>query len=86
MLSGHEGELVSVTIDVEARSLETLLEALSQVTFPINPQIYHGPTTRVEFPAYDTRLEEVRHAMAVCGFDAAHLHAVSMLEKMAASH
>jgi len=83
MLSGNEGELVSVSIDVEARSLESLLEVLSQVTFPINPQIYHGPVTTVEFPAYDTRLAEVRQTLVASGFDVESVHAVSMLHKMA---
>ena len=83
MLSGNEGELVSVSIDVEARSLESLLEVLSQVTFPINPQIYHGAITTVEFPAYDTRLEEVRRVLAAGGFDVDNVHAVSMLHKVA---
>jgi hypothetical protein len=83
MLSGNEGELVSVSIEVDARSLESLLEVLSQVTFPINPQIYHGPITTVEFPAYETRLEEVRRTLATYGFDAEDVHAVSMLAKVA---
>lgn len=86
MLSGNEGELVSVSVEVDARSLESLLEALSQVTFPINPQIYHGPITTVEFPAYESRLDEVRRALAVQGFDLGRVHAVSMLEKVAAAH
>ena len=40
-LSGSEGTLVSVSICVDPRHLEPLLEALAQVSFPINPQIYH---------------------------------------------
>ena len=83
MLSGNEGELVSVSIDVDARSLESLLEVLSQVTFPINPQIYHGPITTVEFPAYATRLEEVRRTLSASGFDVESVHSVSMLHKVA---
>ena len=83
MLSGQEGELVSVSVEVDPRSLESLLEVLSRVTFPINPQIYHGPVTTVEFPAYDARLDEVRHTIQAAGFDPASVHSVSMLAKVA---
>jgi hypothetical protein len=83
MLSGNEGELVSVSVEVDPRSLESLLEALANVTFPINPQIFHGTVTTVEFPAYETRLEEVRRTLAASGFDPASVHSVSMLEKVA---
>ena len=66
LLSGSKGALVSVSINVDPRHLESLLEALSQVSFPINPQIYHDAllvyryadereeteaTTLVEFPS-----------------------------------
>ena len=57
-LCGSEGELVSVSISVDPRDLEGLLEALAHISFPINPQIYHAdghsPQARtvVEFPAY----------------------------------
>ena len=40
-LSTAEGALVSVSIHAEPHCLESLLEALAQVSFPINPQIYH---------------------------------------------
>src|SRR5664279_6422817 len=40
-LSTAEGALVSVSIHVEPHCLESLLEALALVSFPINPQIYH---------------------------------------------
>ena len=85
MLSGHEGELVSVSVDVEPRALESLLEVLSEVTFPINPQIYHGALTTVEFPAYESRLDEVRQTLARAGFDPQSVHSVSMLVKVAGS-
>ena len=76
-LSTAEGALVSVSIHVEPHCLESLLEALAQVSFPINPQIYHDAAliyryadgreqtesiTLVEFPAYEGRLDEVRSA------------------------
>lgn len=86
MLSGNEGELVSVSVDVDPRSLEALLEALSQVTFPINPEIHHGAVTTVEFPAYQARLDEVRRMLAAAGFDPARVHFVGMLQKVAAAH
>jgi len=38
-LSTAEGALVSVSIHVEPHRLESLLEALALVSFPINPQI-----------------------------------------------
>ena len=77
-LSTAEGALVSVSIHAEPHCLESLLEALAQVSFPINPQIYHDaalvyrfadgreqtvPITLVEFPAYENRLDEVRRAV-----------------------
>ena len=40
-LCGREGVLVSVSIHVDPRHLESLLEALAHLQFPINPQIYH---------------------------------------------
>jgi hypothetical protein len=77
--------------------LEALLEALAQVTFPINPQIYHDAVlvyrypdqheesesaTLVEFPAYAGRLEEVRRALAANGFDPAGVQVTSMLAEI----
>ena len=73
-LSGSEGELVSVSISVDPRDLEALLEALAHTDFPINPQIFHadGHSTQartiVEFPAYAGGLPQVRAALT--GFDA----------------
>ena len=96
-LSGSEGDLVSVSISVDPRRLESLLEALAQISFPINPQIYHDAAlvycfadgreagedvTLVEFPAYDGRLEEVRRALAAFGFDASSVQVAGMLDGM----
>lgn len=64
VLCGSEGELVSVSISVDPRDLEALLESLACIDFPINPQIYHGACTTVEFPAYAGRLQQVRTAVA----------------------
>ena len=100
-LSTAEGALVSVSIHVEPDHLESLLEALSQVDFPINPQIYHDaalvyryadgrredePATLVEFPAYEGRLDEVRAVLESYDFPADCLHAVSMLDEIQAEH
>lgn len=96
-LSGREGDLVSISIRVEARYLESMLEALAQVSFPINPQIYHDAamvyvypdghqeaeaTTLVEFPAYAARLDEVRRAVESHGFDPATVHVTAMLDEI----
>ena len=82
LLSGSEGELVSVSITVDPRDLEGLLEALAHVDFPINPQIYHGAATIVEFPAYAGQLPQVRAALAACGIDAAAIRVARMLEQI----
>jgi len=96
-LSGREGALVSVSIDVDPRLLESLLEALAQTGFPINPQIYHDAAvtylyadgreetqtaTLVEFPAYEGRLDEVRNALDSHGFEPASICATSMLDEI----
>ena len=93
-LSTAEGALVSVSIHAEPHSLESLLEALAQVSFPINPQIYHDAAliyryadgreqtesiTLVEFPAYEGRLVEVRTALEAYGFPADCMRAVIVL-------
>jgi hypothetical protein len=96
-LSSREGDLVSVSIDVAARDLEALLEALARVDFPINPQIYHDAevvyrygdghektesATLIEFPAYAGRLKEVREALAASGFDPASVSVTGMWEEI----
>ncbi len=83
-LSGSEGALVSVSISVEPPRLEGLLDALAHLDFPINPQIYHaaGPATVVEFPAYETRLPEIRAMLQACGFGAGTLSATAMLDSI----
>jgi len=92
-----EGQLVSVSIRVEPHGLESLLEALAQVSFPINPQIYHDAalvyryaddreetesTTLVEFPAYEGHLGEVRTALQSYSFEPAAMLVVSMLDEI----
>lgn len=81
-LSGREGELVSVSISVEPRELESLLEALAMVRFPINPQINHYPETVVEFPSYEGGLAEVRQALRAGGFDPRAMRVKSMIEEL----
>lgn len=84
MLSGNEGELVSVSVEVEARDLESLLDALARVSFPVNPQIYHDAVTLVEFPAYAQQVEEVREALAAFGFDPSQVRILDMLARLRA--
>ncbi|HWQ53492.1 MAG TPA: hypothetical protein VN442_07390 [Bryobacteraceae bacterium] len=94
-LAGSEGILNSIVVHVEPRHLEALLDALAQLSFPINPQIYHDasveyiyangrreaePTTLVEFPAYDNGVAEVREALASYGLPPDALHVTDMLE------
>lgn len=67
-LHGSEGELISISVRVEPRLLEQLLETLAQLPFPIHPQIYHLPGTIVEFPAYASWLGEVRDSLKRAGF------------------
>ncbi|MDR3702582.1 MAG: hypothetical protein P4L56_23250 [Candidatus Sulfopaludibacter sp.] len=81
-LSESEGALVSVSIQVAPRHLESLLEALASIEFPINPQIYHelGVSAVVEFPAYENHLGEVRQALRTSGFDPDCLRVTGMLD------
>jgi len=96
-LAGDEGELMLVSIAVEPRRLERLLETLALLDFPVNPEICHdapvvhaypdgheetGTATLVEFPAYHARLDQVRGALAAAGFDADSLDAASMLAEI----
>ena len=95
VLCGREGALVSVSINVDPRHLESILEALAEIDFPINPQIYHDAalvyrfadgheeavsTTLVEFPAYEHWLSAVRRAVEAFGFDADSVHVTDMLD------
>jgi hypothetical protein len=96
-LNGREGELLSVSIAVDPAFLESLLESLAQVSFPINPQIYHEArivtvyadqreeslnTTLVEFPAYEGQLEEVRRVVIAYGFEPSSILVSGMLEQI----
>jgi hypothetical protein len=94
LLAGSEGELVSVSIDVDPRYLESLLEALARLAFPVNPQIYHDAemvygyadgreevrsTTLVEFPAYEGQLGEVRATLELFSFEPGCVQITNML-------
>ena len=71
-LFGREGELISLSIAIEPKLLEDLLEALAGLDFPVNPQLYHRPAqVLVEFPAYSNQVEQVREVLQQQGFDAA---------------
>jgi hypothetical protein len=97
VLSGSEGELVSVDVAVDPRLLERALEALAHLGFPVNPQIYHQaaigrvfpggeerlePVTIVEFPAFSRRLGEVQHALRKFGLPAQCVHVRRMLDEI----
>ncbi len=96
-LSSTEGTLVSIAIRVEPRHLESLLEVLARLEFPINPQIYHDAeiiflhpdgydepvaTTLVEFPAYHRRVDDVYRALDRGGFDRDSVLVTSMLDEL----
>ena len=97
VLAGSDGPLVSISIDVDARDLESLLEALARLSFPVNPQIYHEAAliylypdggqeaqavTLVEFPAYAGQIDEVREALASFAFDPGRAHVTDMLAEL----
>ena len=83
ILCGAEGELILVRVSIAPRRLEDVLECLAQVSFPINPQIIHGLPTVVEFPAYESRVAEVREALAHDGIPADAVTVVRMIEQIA---
>jgi len=96
-LESSEGALISVSVSVEPKLLEDLLDALAQLQFPINPQIYHDaalryvyadgreemlPTTLVDFPAYAGRLPEIRRVLEAYRFAPDSLQVTSMLDEI----
>jgi hypothetical protein len=68
-MSGRLSELVQVRVSTDPRCLEELLDCLAGLSFPINPQIYHGVPTIVEFPAYESQIPQVRSALRAYNFD-----------------
>lgn len=96
-LAGSEGELVSVHVCVAPRHLERVLEILSSLPFPINPQIYHQAgmgyvypdgreelesATIVEFPAFSEQLPDVRRILKEGGLPPDCAHVRAMLEQL----
>jgi hypothetical protein len=81
-LFGAEGELVSVRISVEPAELEFLLDTLAQLPFPVNPEIFHGWPTTVEFPAYRSRLAELRQILSRRGIQTKTVQVSSMLDEI----
>ncbi|MCP5119055.1 MAG: hypothetical protein GY953_50270 [bacterium] len=88
---------MSVRVCVEPRLLEKLLEALSRLSFPINPEIYHQagvgyvyadgreevkPATMVEFPAFSGHLEEVREVILGSELPRDSVHVRGMFENI----
>jgi hypothetical protein len=74
VLRGQDGELVFVSVRVNSRLLEELLDALARLEFPINPEIRHGhPYTLVEFPAYDGHITEIQNVLRDAALDGAKL-------------
>ena len=97
LLSSSSGALVSVSISVDKRHLESLLEALATIRFPINPQIYHDAVmvyrfadgreeteavTLVEFPAYAAQIGEVQRSLVAYDFDPATIQVTTMLDEI----
>ena len=79
-LFGLGGELVSLRVTVEPRLLEDLLETLSSLEFPVNPQLYHRHAeVSVEFPAYSTQVDHVRDALRHDGFNPGSLELSTVL-------
>ena len=71
-LFGAQGALVELTIPVNPKMLEDLIEALASLDFPVNPQLLHQPgVVYVEFPAYASHLPEVRRLLGEIGLDPA---------------
>ena len=79
-LFGSEGQLILVRIEVEAKSLEDLLDTLTQLEFPINPELSHHPgCVKVEFPAYLARVSQIRSALRARSFDDSKVELTSVL-------
>lgn len=82
LVSALDGSLVSVRVSVDPRRLESLLDCLAGLSFPVNPELFHGVPTVVEFPAYENKVAEVRSALRACGFDPGQAEVTRMLERL----
>lgn len=64
-----DGELLDLSVAVELRQLEDLLETLARLPFPVNPEIQHRPhSLAVRFPAYQRRMPGVIRSLEEAGF------------------
>ena len=84
-LAGTEGELVQVRVSTDPRCLEQLLDCLASLSFPINPQLYHGVPTVVEFPAYEAGLGQVTEVLHIHWFDLSSVTVHSMMQAITAA-
>ena len=79
-LRSEEGDLVCIHISIDPWHLENLLEALSSISFPVNPEIRHlNHSVQIEFPAYSSRVDEVRAAVRTFGFTSSIVEVGGML-------
>jgi hypothetical protein len=96
-LTGADGQLVTVSIAVAPRLLEALLEALTDLPFPVNPDIYHhagvvrvyddgrqetDPAIIVDFPAYAGNLAVVTSALEARRFPPESVWVKNILEQI----
>jgi hypothetical protein len=81
---GSSADLVSVSIPIAASRLESLLETLAVLDFPVNPEIDHSaqPDTVVEFPAYAGDLEKVCGALRRAGFEEGTVRVRPMIDRI----
>jgi hypothetical protein len=67
-----DGRLLTFRIAVAPAALERLLEVLAGTRFPINPGIEHhtgtSPFTLVEFPGYQSWVDELGAILRSAGF------------------
>ena len=71
-LRTSDGELLDLSVSVELRQLEILLDTLSALPFPVNPEIVHSNAPEqpvaVRFPAYHRRMPGVIRSLEEAGF------------------
>lgn len=85
VFSTPEGELIQIRVSTEPWHLESVLDCLASLSFPINPQIYHGIPTVVEFPGYLNQVPDIRKSFEENGLDPATIQTSSMLEAIRAA-
>lgn len=88
-LGGPEGPLLLLAIPVEPRRLETLLDSLASLPFPVNPEIVHeaapagdakAPCSLVTFPVYSDWIERTRGVVERAGIDPGTIRTTLMWE------